>query len=656
MKREYRRRVKQASQPVTPEGANPTTELVIGQSYGLEVPYTVPVPTLGALPVEAVDPGVIPASPTIEETGVPPISGNRSFRTSGDILTQALERAGLAWEDGRSPSPEKDVDQEERDRIRFIEEPDADPLSLTSGQEELGEGEQDGLRFSELEELPTGGSSTPNLQDLEPSASGDESFVSVPDEFGAGCTRQMLGDSQETQLSPPSSPRAPRLPRISAPFTHAAASFGTEFRGGQASENPLNPEHAVRVQNSSPIPDPEQSSLFFIPQEFKGSVLIEPASAGIAQDGREWRLAEDHLLSVSTGKMGQKEWKFLRAFESEGVFYAVTLPYESLEERWMSGRRLVALQPSALKIPAARRAFSSLSIPPHPGNHEAEARRKRILAFADGQGQSYSRALGWSGITEDRGGVLVKELPLEMREVLDGSRPARASSPPASFNFEGPKDSFPEGFLKAAYDNHDESLNGYLERSASLGIPLLQQAYNPGALQHARKSMATLGRSLQCSLAITNLADHLGSSGQGEHLSRRQLMELVQVLGTLGTEAALPIVPEFERQVTLFKEEKSRLREEIIADIKQHEVQAILREAPLLSEGLWPRTSFLEAEKVARGSPQVPDRSVEGSSISLKRSAVKTTGHPLKKRLRPNLPPNPTYKAASRRRLFPIAE
>ena len=122
----------------------------------------------------------------------------------------------------------------------------------------------------------------------------------------------------------------------------------------------------------------------------------------------------------------------MKGFESEGVFYTLVLPFESLDEKWVSGKRLVALQPSAREIPAAERAFASLKTPPLPSIYEAEARKlrkRRILTFADVERQNCAGAMGWSGTTDDQGGVVVKELPIEMREILEGSRPARAVSP-----------------------------------------------------------------------------------------------------------------------------------------------------------------------------------------------------------------------------------
>ena len=162
-------------------------------------------------------------------------------------------------------------------------------------------------------------------------------------------------------------------------------------------------------------------------------------------------------------------------------------------------------------------------------------------------------------------------------------------------------------------------------------------------LQQVQKSMAALGRSLQCSLAIADLAKHIGGANLKDSLSKEQLKELIQVLGTLGTEAALPILPRFDRQVALFKAEKQRLREAVIAGIEPHEVQAILREAPLMGEGLWSKTNFMEAEKLALERQQVSRFPAEERAISRKRAAITPAAILAKKRQRPTLPPNPVH-------------
>ena len=63
-------------------------------------------------------------------------------------------------------------------------------------------------------------------------------------------------------------------------------------------------------------------------------------------------MAEDHLLRLNINEKGVKEWRFLKGFVSEGVHYSLILPLDTFEEKWVSGKRLVALHPSAREVPA----------------------------------------------------------------------------------------------------------------------------------------------------------------------------------------------------------------------------------------------------------------------------------------------------------------
>ena len=54
--------------------------------------------------------------------------------------------------------------------------------------------------------------------------------------------------------------------------------------------------------------------------------------------------------------------------------------------------------------------------------------------------------------------------------------------------------------------------------------------------------MASFATSLQCSLTIADLAKHIGGANQKDSLGKEALKELIQVLGTLGTVAAIPIL------------------------------------------------------------------------------------------------------------------
>ena len=428
----------------------------------------------------------------------------------------------------RSPPPDEDVDQEEVDLVVLEDEADFNELSDLSDREELEEQEEAELGLFEEEDLSEDRSSTPFPEGQAHSDSEDVSILSVSmsSDIGADRMEQMLRASEEIQGNPPPGPRASRDPRIMAssaraksaaaavttprapksllakerpppsPANHRSPSPRNLPSGDMTHSEPAPVPKAPSLVASEPAPRtsspsratgdvihrdaepgaqdqaagpsavPDRSSLFYIPEKFRGLIRIEPTSSRMVQDEREWRLAEDHLLSTTVNEKGEKEWRFLKGFESDGVFYSLVLPYESLEERWVSGKRQVALQPSAREIPAAERAFASLKTPPRPSIFEAEERklrRKRILTFADVENQNCAGAMGWAGISEDQKGVVVKELPVEIRDVLEGTRPARPASPPVSFSLEGTKDTESEGFHKAAYGDLGKSLNDYLE-------------------------------------------------------------------------------------------------------------------------------------------------------------------------------------------------
>ena len=55
------------------------------------------------------------------------------------------------------------------------------------------------------------------------------------------------------------------------------------------------------------------------------------------------------------------------------------------------------------------------------------------------------------------------------------------------------------------------------------------------------------------------MVKHIGGANLKDSLNKEQLKELIQVLGTLGTKAALPILSKFEREVCVFIAEKGRL-------------------------------------------------------------------------------------------------
>ena len=166
---------------------------------------------------------------------------------------------------------------------------------------------------------------------------------------------RMLGAAQGYRTMPPPPPRAPRDPRVLAAAARAASpSAGAPKSLPDRNPSPLpstsfhppsspalapgdgvpqDPEPSAQGETPAVSPVLDRSSLFYIPDKFKGAIRIEPTSSRMVQDEREWRLAEDHLLSLSTNEKGERKLRFLKGFVSEGVYYSLVLPYESLDEK-----------------------------------------------------------------------------------------------------------------------------------------------------------------------------------------------------------------------------------------------------------------------------------------------------------------------------------
>ena len=239
-----------------------------------------------------------------------------------------------------------------------------DAYSVNSDQAEFEERDEEELASLGAEDRPSGGASTPYHQVFDHTDSEDESICSVSDDGGADRMERMLGAAQGTQLMPPPSPRTPRDPRLIPAALRAAGSITevprslpegkltplpstssrpllpptlasgsgapqvaeprvqakvTRVASGSVQSSPVlpsrstgvgvpqDPEPGVQAQVAEGAPGSDRSSLFFIPEKFKGIIRIEPTSSRMVQDEREWRLAEDHLLSVSTNEKGERE-------------------------------------------------------------------------------------------------------------------------------------------------------------------------------------------------------------------------------------------------------------------------------------------------------------------------------------------------------------
>ena len=100
-------------------------------------------------------------------------------------------------------------------------------------------------------------------------------------------------------------------------------------------------------------------------------------------------------------------------------------------------------------------AFEKLPDPQKPCIYDAEERqwrKKTIVRFLANENSTCNAALGdWEVDKEKDGAITIGKLPLILKELADGDRPARQVSPPPSFTFSGAADSEAQGFHDAVY-------------------------------------------------------------------------------------------------------------------------------------------------------------------------------------------------------------
>ena len=98
-------------------------------------------------------------------------------------------------------------------------------------------------------------------------------------------------------------------------------------------------------------------------------------------------------------------------------------------------------------------AFEKLPDPQKPCIRDAEERqwrKKTIMRSLATENSSCNAALGeWDVDKEKDGTITVGKVPLVLRELADGDRPARQVSPPPSFTFSGTTGSEAQGFHDA---------------------------------------------------------------------------------------------------------------------------------------------------------------------------------------------------------------
>ena len=167
-------KVLEAKQP-----AHPSPDVVAAaaaESANVVGPDEVVDPAGAERATEASEPAISPTPPIPEEPVVPSVAENLTVRASDGNMILGLEDVDgvLTQCDGRPPSSDVDVDQEEE--LVDLDDPVAPcyASSENSDRAEFEEQEEEELVNLEVEDRPTGGASTPYHQDSDPSDSEDE--------------------------------------------------------------------------------------------------------------------------------------------------------------------------------------------------------------------------------------------------------------------------------------------------------------------------------------------------------------------------------------------------------------------------------------------------------------------------------------------------
>ena len=194
---------------------------------------------------------------------------------------------------------------------------------------------------------------------------------------------------------------------------------------------------------------------------------------------------------------------------------------------------------------------------------------------------------GWEA-SEDGAKVFIDKLPIPLKTLAERKRPARASSPPLSFSFPGKEDSEAQNFLDAVYGEGSQ-IKDSLGWDDYLNQDRLADPSSTAVLDKLQKDLAQVVRPLQCSLAVADLAEHLGGANIKDTLTRESLKELAQVMGVLSSESAQALLPLADHRAALFEAEKKRLREVAIKGFCPLSIQLDLRQTPVFSGGLFPK-------------------------------------------------------------------
>ena len=373
-----------------------------------------------------------------------------------------------------------------------------------------------------------------------------------------------------------------------------------DVRSPSGSREEVPPLSPVPPSSSAPSPRIEVSLAspeLMIPDNLKNLVEFVPAASGPSNLDLDWRVQEDGVVEEEIDNKGVKWWRFLKG---QGPT-CIRVKQEATIIKTVAGKTLLALNQDARSFPTLVAAFGFLKHPTDEPFWEVLTRKDRttkVMNFLRVENNSCARAVGDWEASQEGSEVLVSKLPGDLKAIADGKRPARPLSPPAAFAFRGKEGSEAENFLEAVY-----AKPGQLKESLSWGQYLNQDRLSSpqsfAVMEKLLKDLAQVVRPLQCSLAVADMAENIGGANLKDDISKASLKELVQVMGALGKEAAVALLPLADHRAALASREKVSLRRTAFKDIRPLSVQLSLEATPIFSPGLFPKKELKAIEEKA---------------------------------------------------------
>lgn len=566
----------------------PRSFLAAAVPYAVEHPDARP-PTVDSLGQRRKSDALEGQNPNLLE-GILANMDDAPFPPSGVVAARKNRSLDASQEDGSSLEAQLNASQaeiarlqnqlaEERNKSIDLSSKETVPLATSSPKHSEVEAEDVDARGSEDdrsdEEKETLHSSSENEEDENsPEGSGSEHEES-DNERGSGDS-----DSDDVEVVRDDSQGSYFHNLLKGQDSHL--SQGSSSSGSQQN---LRDPRLVNVSSGHQSPSLVEKSpvltpvppLHSIPDDLKDLVSLTPTSAYFFSCERDWRVAEDSLAFPSIEDNGKKMWNFTRGPDNHGLKVSSDLVLEKL----VSGKTFLALTERAGK-------WDQLALDSLFDAEKRKERRKQMMIFLRTKENNCAVAMGGWEASEDGAKVFIDKLPIPLKTLAERKRPARASSPPLAFSFPGKEDSEAQNFLDAVYGEGSQ-IKDSLGWDDYLNQDRLADPSSTAVLDKLQKDLAQVVRPLQCSLAVADLAEHLGGANIKDTLTRESLKELAQVMGVLSSESAQALLPLADHRAALFEAEKKRLREVAIKGFCPLSIQLDLRQTPVFSGGLFPK-------------------------------------------------------------------